>query len=161
MTNLPQLKEAVSFLEKKLKTLKIKKPELSIILGSGLGDFGSNLQTKLIVEYKDIPNFPVSTVFGHSGKLILAHDEKTGKHFWVMQGRVHFYEGYSMAQVIFPTRLFALLGVKRLIVTNAAGGVNRMFDAGDLMIIRDHINLMEQTRSLVRTMKHLGQDSRI
>ena len=111
-------------------------PKVGIILGSGLGDFGDNLENAEYYDYKDIPNLPVSTVVGHKGRFVV-----TSKLI-CMQGRFHFYEGYPLTDVTFPIRLMKLLGVEKLIVTNAAGGVNTAFNAGDLMVITDHINLM-------------------
>ncbi|MCK5808011.1 purine-nucleoside phosphorylase [bacterium] len=117
-------------------------PKLALILGSGLGSFPATVDIVAELPYSSIPNHPVSTVVGHEGKLLLAADKKSGKRFLIMQGRVHFYEGYSMSEVVFPVRMFALLGVKTLIVTNAAGGVNPSFEAGELMVIEDHLNMM-------------------
>ena len=116
------------------------KPETAIILGTGLGSLVNEITEKYEVQYKDIPNFPLSTVEGHSGKLIFG---KLGnKDIMAMQGRFHYYEGYAMKQVTFPVRVMALLGIKYLFVSNAAGGINTSFCVGDLMIITDHINLL-------------------
>ena len=114
------------------------KPETAIILGTGLGSLVNEITEKYEVEYKDIPNFPLSTVEGHSGKLIFG---KLGnKDIMAMQGRFHYYEGYSMKEVTFPVRVMRELGIKTLFVSNAAGGMNPDFIIGDLMIINDHIN---------------------
>ena len=115
-------------------------PELGIILGSGLGAFADLLKEKIVIPYQEIPHFPVSTVEGHAGQLIFGKVE--GRTIVVMQGRFHYYEGYNMAEVTFPVRVMQVLGVTGLIVTNAAGGVNTSFRPGDLIIIKDHINLM-------------------
>ena len=115
-------------------------PEVGIILGTGLGDFADNIEVKYSLEYKDIPGFPVSTVEGHKGRLIFGHIE--GRRVVAMQGRFHYYEGYTMQQVTFPVRVMKLLGIKYLFVSNASGGINTTFRVGDLMIINDHINLM-------------------
>ena len=115
-------------------------PEIGIVLGSGLGDFADSIQDKVEIAYKDIPGFPVSTVKGHDGKLIFG--KINSKKVCLMKGRIHFYEGYEMADVVYPIKVLADLGVKTLILTNAAGGVNTDFEPADLMIIRDHINLM-------------------
>lgn len=136
------INEAVDFISGKVHSSGHSMPELALTLGSGLGFFAENAEMLMEFSYGDIPNFPVSTVVGHKGRLILAKDEKTGKNFWVMQGRVHYYEGYTMEQVIFPVRVLIKLGIRKYVVTNAAGGVNPNFEAGDLMIIRDHINMM-------------------
>jgi purine-nucleoside phosphorylase len=113
-------------------------PEIGVILGSGLGNFSSELEVLSSLPYEQIPGFPVSTVEGHSGKLMLAKLE--GRLLIVMSGRFHFYEGYSVQEVVFPIRVMKLLGVKTLLLSNAAGGVHPDFQVGDLMIIRDHIS---------------------
>ena len=117
-------------------------PETAIILGTGLGSLVNEITDKYEIEYKDIPNFPLSTVEGHSGKLIFG---KLGnKEIMAMQGRFHFYEGYSMKEVTFPVRVMRELGIKTLFVSNAAGGMNPDFIIGDLMIINDHINFFPE-----------------
>lgn len=117
-------------------------PETAIILGTGLGSLVHEITDKYEINYKDIPNFPLSTVEGHSGKLIFG--KLGGKDILAMQGRFHFYEGYSMQQVTFPVRVMRELGIKTLFVSNAAGGMNPAFEIGDLMIITDHINLFPE-----------------
>ena len=117
---------------------KVKtKPDIALVLGSGLGDFANGFEDASVIEYKDIPDFPVSTVSGHVGRFILGrlHD----KNIIAMQGRVHHYEGYDMHQVVMPIRLMKLMGADTLILTNAAGGINSSFKPGDLMAITDHI----------------------
>ena len=117
-------------------------PETAIILGTGLGSLVNEITDKYEIEYKDIPNFPLSTVEGHSGKLIFG---KLGnKEIMAMQGRFHFYEGYSMKEGPFPVRVMRELGIKTLFVSNAAGGMNPDFLIGDLMIINDHINFFPE-----------------
>ncbi len=117
-------------------------PETAIILGTGLGSLVHEITDKYEISYKDIPNFPVSTVEGHSGKLIFG---KLGnKDIMAMQGRFHFYEGYSMKEVTFPVRVMRELGIKTLFVSNASGGTNADFEIGDLMIITDHINFFPE-----------------
>ena len=118
------------------------RPEVGIILGTGLGDFADNIEVKYSLEYKDIPGFPVSTVEGHKGRLIFGHIE--GCRVVAMQGRFHYYEGYTMQQVTFPIRVMCELGIKTLFVSNAAGGMNPAFSIGDLMVITDHINFMPE-----------------
>lgn len=115
------------------------RPKLALILGSGLGDFASQVEDSVSIPYSEIPYFPESTVAGHSGKLVLG--TIGGVTVAVMQGRVHAYEGYSMTQVTFPMRVLGLLGVERLIVTNAAGGINTRYGQGAIVAIADHINL--------------------
>ena len=117
-------------------------PTTAIILGTGLGQLASEITDKYEFPYSEIPNFPISTVEGHSGKLIFG---KLGnKDIMAMQGRFHFYEGYSMKEVTFPVRVMYELGIKTLFVSNAAGGMNPQFNIGDLMIITDHINLFPE-----------------
>lgn len=117
---------------------KIKfKPEVALILGSGLGDYADEMQVKESLEYSEIGGFPISTVAGHEGKFLFGYVK--GVPVVAMQGRVHFYEGYPMSDVVLPVRLMGLLGAKTLILTNAAGGVNMKFKPGDLMMITDHI----------------------
>lgn len=115
------------------------RPVLGVILGSGLGNFASKVEGATVIPYAEIPGFPQSTVVGHSGKLVVGHIG--GVAVAVMQGRVHAYEGYAMAEVTFPTRVLGLLGCKSLIVTNAAGGVSTTLTQGGLVAISDHINL--------------------
>lgn len=115
------------------------KPEIALILGSGLGAMAEKIENPVKIRYSDIPNFPVSTVVGHAGELIIG--ELEGKNVVAMQGRFHYYEGYSQSLTTMPVRVMKMLGAKTLIVTNAAGGANKDFNAGDLMIIKDHINL--------------------
>jgi purine-nucleoside phosphorylase len=115
-------------------------PQVGIILGSGLGALAANVEFANIIPYKDIPDWPISTVIGHQGYLVIGKFE--GKEVIVMQGRVHYYEGYSMSQVVLPVRVLQRLGIEFLIVTNAAGAVNPDFSPGDLMLITDQINLI-------------------
>ncbi|WP_053956780.1 purine-nucleoside phosphorylase [Inediibacterium massiliense] len=121
-----------------LNQTKIK-PEIGLILGSGLGSLADQIEEKEIYPYSKIPHFPISTVEGHAGQLVIGTLE--GKRVIAMQGRFHFYEGYKMEEVTFPVRVMKLLGVETLIVTNAAGAVNTSYEPGDLMVISDHINL--------------------
>lgn len=117
-------------------------PEYAIILGSGLSKLEEEVEVISQIKYANIPNFPKSTVSGHSGKLIYG---KIGKHYVLMMaGRSHYYEGYNMQEVTFPIRVFYQLGIRKLIVSNASGGVNPDFEIGDIMIIRDHINLFPE-----------------
>ncbi len=115
-------------------------PEVGIILGSGLSAVAEAVEAEAMIAYPDIPHFPRATVEGHAGRLVVGHLE--GQPVMVMQGRAHYYEGYSMAQITLPVRVMQVLGVKTLIVTNAAGGLNPSFRPGDVMVIRDHINLI-------------------
>jgi purine-nucleoside phosphorylase len=135
---LERIQETADFLKSKMHT----HPETAIILGTGLGSLVNEITDKYEIGYETIPNFPVSTVEGHSGKLIFG---KLGnKDIMAMQGRFHFYEGYSMKEVTFPIRVMRELGIKTLFVSNAAGGMNPAFEIGDLMIITDHINFFPE-----------------
>ncbi len=135
---LGKIKQTADF----LKTKITNQPEVAIILGSGLGGLGNKIENSIKIKYQDIPNFPVSTVEGHSGQLVFG--TLAGKNVVAMQGRFHFYEGYGMKEVTFPVRVMHFLGVKNLIVSNAAGGLNPKFNQGDLMIITDHINFFPE-----------------
>ncbi len=132
---LEQIKNTAAYIQNNISI----KPEIGIILGSGLGGLVKEINIKHTIPYEEIPNFAVSTVEGHSGKLIFG--ELGGKNVVVMQGRFHYYEGHSMHQVTLPVRVMKFLGIQKLFVSNAAGGVNAGFEIGDLMIINDHINL--------------------
>ena len=135
---LEKIQETAAFLKEKMHT----QPETAIILGTGLGSLVNDITDKYEISYTDIPNFPVSTVEGHSGKLIFG---KLGdKDIMAMQGRFHYYEGYPMTEVTFPVRVMRELGIKTLFVSNAAGGMNPNFEIGDLMIITDHINFFPE-----------------
>lgn len=122
-----------------IKAQGITEPTIGLILGSGLGDLADEIEEAIEVDYHDIPNFPVSTVEGHDGKLV--YGTLAGKKVIALKGRFHYYEGYDLAKVTFPVRIFKELGVESVIITNAAGGVNETFAPGDLMIITDHLNL--------------------
>ncbi|WP_166239232.1 purine-nucleoside phosphorylase [Paenibacillus turpanensis] len=136
MTYVDNINEAADYIRSKLGG---KAPELGLILGSGLGDLADRIEDGVAIDYSDVPHFPVSTVEGHAGRFVVGTLE--GKTVIAMQGRFHFYEGYPMQKVVFPVYVMKELGIKALVVTNAAGGMNRSFQPGDLMLIRDHINL--------------------
>lgn len=133
---LKTIKETVSFIKSKIDL----QPEIGIILGTGLGGMVNEIDIDTVLEYEDIPNFPVSTVESHHGKLIFG--KLNGKKIVAMQGRFHYYEGYSPQEVTFPVRVMKYLGISHLFVSNASGGVNPDFKIGDLMILDDHINLI-------------------
>lgn len=130
------------------------RPSVGIILGSGLGGLVKEIQVEFILPYSEIPNFPLSTVEGHGGKLIFG--ELGGKKVVAMQGRFHYYEGYTMKQITFPVRVMKALGVRALCVSNACGGMNPAFAVGDLMIISDHINLFPDNPLIGRNHPDLG-----
>ena len=132
-----RIREAAAFIREQIGG---KTPEVGIILGSGLGKLGDAIEAEAVIPYARIPNFARSTAIGHKGNLIFGR--RAGKYVCAMQGRFHYYEGYAMDQVTLPVRVLAALGIKALFVSNAAGGLNQTFSVGDLMIIRDHINLM-------------------
>lgn len=132
--NKTAIETAATFINDKLTA----RPEFGLILGSGLGVLAEEIENPVQITYEDIPNFPVSTVEGHAGRLVIG--ELEGKTVLAMQGRFHFYEGYGLDEVTFPVRVMRQLGIDKVIVTNAAGGVNPAFEAGDLMMITDHIN---------------------
>lgn len=115
-----------------------RKPQIGMILGSGLGDLADKIENPIYIDYNDIPNFPISTVKGHKGRLVIGDFES--KVVVAMQGRFHFYEGYGLEEVTFPIRVMKAIGVETILVTNAAGGVNKDLEPGDLMLISDHIN---------------------
>ncbi len=144
------LQEAVDFIKKKIPV----RPKIGVILGSGLGILAAEVEEPIRIYYSGIPNFPVSTVEGHEGQLVFGR--LAGQQVVLMQGRFHFYEGYSMEQVALPVRVMFKLGVKLLIVTNAAGGINEEFRPGDLMIITDHINLMGTNPLIGRNYDDIG-----
>ena len=125
-----------------LRTRVADMPRIAIILGTGLGGLRNHIEDQVIIPYTEIPNFPVSTVEGHSGNLIIG--SLGGKRVIAMQGRFHYYEGYDMKQVTFPVRVFKALGVETLFVSNAAGGMNKEFQVGSIMTITDHINLFPE-----------------
>lgn len=131
-----KIKETKSFIESKVDS----QPEIGIILGTGLGGLVADIDISVELIYSSIPNFPVSTVESHAGKLIFG--KIAGKDVIVMQGRFHYYEGYSMQEITFPIRIMKELGVKVLLISNASGGMNPQFSKGDLMILNDHINLL-------------------
>ncbi len=133
-----KIQETASWLKAKMSS----SPTTAIILGTGLGRLADEIEIESSISYQDIPNFPVSTVEGHSGRLLFG--KLGGKDIIAMQGRFHFYEGYSMKEVTFPIRVMYELGIKTLFVSNAAGGTNPNFEIGDLMIITDHINLFPE-----------------
>ena len=135
---LETIKQTSDYLKNKIGEI----PNTAIILGTGLGELANEIDNKTEIPYAEIPNFPISTVEGHSGKLIIG--TLGGKRILAMQGRFHFYEGYSMKEVTFPVRVFQALGVEYLFVSNAAGGMNPSFDIGDIMLIEDHINMFPE-----------------
>ncbi|HLF51485.1 purine-nucleoside phosphorylase [Flavobacterium sp.] len=133
-----QVQETVNYIKEKTNFT----PEYGVILGSGLGSFTDDIQIEFSLPYNEIPNFPVSTVEGHKGALVFG--SIGDKKVVAMQGRFHFYEGYNMKEVTFPVRVMKYIGVKKVIVSNASGGVNPNYKVGDIVIIKDHINMMPE-----------------
>ncbi len=149
-TMIDKIKETADFI--RLQSQKL--PKIAVILGTGLGDLVNHIEVTKEIPYTEIPNFPVSTVAGHSGKLIFGN--LGGKFIVAMQGRFHYYEGYDMKQVTFPVRVFKEIGVETLFVSNAAGGMNKEFKVGDVMIITDHINLFPENPLRGKNYDELG-----
>jgi len=147
---LKKIKETTEYIQKNVNV----KPEIGIILGTGLGGLVNEIEITHVIPYETIPNFPVSTVEGHSGKLIFGL--LGGKKVVAMQGRFHYYEGYSMQELTFPVRVMKYLGIQKLFVSNASGGVNPDFEIGDLMIITDHINLLPDNPLMGKNYPELG-----
>ncbi|MDZ4677220.1 MAG: purine-nucleoside phosphorylase [Oligoflexia bacterium] len=151
MTNIPdQLNDAVSYIRSQCQM----KPRIGLILGSGLGNYVDTIKAEWSSEYSLIPHFGTTSVEGHRGRLVLGHIEDVPVA--VLQGRLHLYEGYSISEVVFPTRTLAMLGIEVLLVTNAAGGLSKRMVAGDFMAINDHINLMGDNPLKGRQMERLG-----
>lgn len=145
-----QITESVAFIRNKYKG----ETAVGIILGSGLGNLVHEIETECEISYEEIPHFPVSTVQGHRGRLL--YGRLGGKPVWVMAGRFHFYEGYTAQQISYPVRVLRLLGVKTLLLTNAAGGVNPGFSIGDLMVIQDHISFFTHNPLIGKNEDELG-----
>jgi purine-nucleoside phosphorylase len=136
MDYLVKIQNAFQHLKSKITLI----PEIGIVLGSGLGDLANSIEKPINIPFSEIPHFPVSTVEGHDGKLIFG--TLAGKSVMVLKGRVHYYEGYSMKEITFPIRIMQAFGIKKLILTNACGGLNPELNVGDLVLIKDHINLI-------------------
>ena len=147
---LQMVNETADFIKKAVGEM----PKVAVILGTGLGDLVNHIEIRNELDYHNIPNFPVSTVEGHSGKLIFGN--LGGKYVMAMQGRFHYYEGYNMKQVTFPVRVMRHLGVETLFVSNAAGGMNKEFRVGDVMVITDHINLFPENPLRGKNYDELG-----
>lgn len=150
MDLLSQLDETVQFLRARYSN----KPSVGIVLGSGMGNFTDEIVIEKEIDYADIPNFPLSTVEGHKGKLVFG--KLSNKTVMVMAGRFHFYEGYTAQEIVFPIRVMKWLGVEILILSNAAGAVNPSFNVGDLMIIKDHISLFTPNPLIGKNFEELG-----
>lgn len=145
-----KINKAAAFIEDKIRL----KPEIALILGSGLGVLAKEVENKTVIKYEEIPHFPVSTVEGHAGQFVVG--KLKDKKVLAMQGRFHYYEGYSMQEIALPIRVMNKLGINKLIVTNAAGGININFKPGNFMIIQDHINLMGDNPLKGENLKEFG-----
>ena len=145
-----RISEAVQYIRNQIDF----EPKIALILGSGLGDFAKNIKIEKTIEYKEIPNFPVSTVPGHKGQFVFGYLDDVP--MVIMQGRVHFYEGYKITDVVMPTRVMRLLGAEVLFLTNAAGGINPGFSAGNLMLINDHISSFVPSALIGENIDELG-----
>lgn len=145
-----QIKEAAKYIEQQMNV----KPEIGLILGSGLGVLGDHIENAVVIAYEDIPHFPVSTVEGHAGELMIG--SISGKSVVLMRGRFHMYEGYGPELTAFPVRVMKALGVQALVVTNAAGGINLEFASGNLMLISDHLNLTGKNPLIGANEEELG-----
>jgi purine-nucleoside phosphorylase len=147
---LNKIKETIEFIQKQINS----QPKVGIILGTGLGGLVNQIEIEHQIKYSEIPNFPVSTVEGHHGNLIFGKID--GTSIVAMQGRFHYYEGYSMQEITLPVRVLKFLGIKYLFVSNASGGMNPSFKVGDLMVINDHINLFGTNPLIGRNIEELG-----
>jgi purine-nucleoside phosphorylase len=145
-----KITESVDFLRSRTDL----QPEFGIILGTGLGGLVNEIDIECVIPYQDIPHFPVSTVDGHHGRLIFGR--MAGRPIMAMQGRFHYYEGYSMTEVVFPVRVMNFMGINLLILSNASGGVNPDFEVGDIMVIEDHINLMKDNPLIGKNDPQIG-----
>lgn len=150
MTLPEQLAEAKTFIKNNSQV----KPLIGLILGSGMGPFAESISRECVLEYERIPYFGKTSVAGHQGRLIMGH--VSGIPVAALQGRLHYYEGFSMSEVVFPTRTLAMLGIKALLVTNAAGGLNKSMKPGDFMVINDHINMMGDNPLKGKNIDELG-----
>lgn len=147
---LKKIYEAVEFIQSQVDF----RPSVGVVLGSGLGSFTSEIEIRKEIDYHLIPHFPISTVEGHSGKLIFG--QISGKPVVAMAGRFHYYEGYATDEIVFPIRVMKFLGIKTLLVSNAAGGTNPDFKVGDLMIINDHISMLTPNPLIGKNENDLG-----
>lgn len=147
---LEKIRQAVEY----IKPFLTETPEYAIVLGSGLGKLQEEVEDKVIIDYRDIPHFPQATVAGHKGRLILGRIED--KPVLMMAGRFHYYEGYTMQEVTFPMRVFKGLGIDKLLLSNASGGVNPNYEVGDAVVISDHINMMPEHPLRGKNLDELG-----
>lgn len=152
MFKFEQYEESAKYIKDRLGELA---PKIAIILGSGLGTISEDIENKIIIKYADIPNFPISTISGHAGELIIG--KINGKDIIAMNGRFHYYEGYDLKEATFPVRVFKLLGIEKLIITNAAGGINTDYKAGDFMVINDYLSFFAESVLRGRNIDEFGE----
>ncbi len=152
MFSYEQYQESAKYIKSKIGKIE---PKLAIILGSGLGVLSDEFEEKTIIKYSDIPNFPVSTVEGHAGELIIG--KLNGVELVAMNGRFHYYEGYDLKEVTFPIRVFKLLGIEKLIITNAAGGINVKFQPGDFVVINDYLSFFAESVLRGKNLDEFGE----
>ena len=151
MFSYEEYQESANYIKEKIGSLN---PKIAIILGSGLGVLKDEFEEKIVIKYNEIPNFPVSTVEGHAGELIIG--KLNGKAIIAMNGRFHYYEGYDLKETTFPERVFKLLGIEKLIITNAAGGVNKEYVAGDFMVINDYLSFFAESVLRGKNLEEFG-----
>ncbi len=152
MFSFSNYQESSNYIKSKIGELK---PKIAIILGSGLGVLSEEIEDKIVINYRDIPNFPVSTVEGHAGELIIG--TLNGVEIIAMNGRFHYYEGYDLKETTFPIRVFKLLGIEKLIITNASGGINTNFKAGDFMVINDYLSFFAESVLRGKNLDEFGE----
>lgn len=152
MYTYPEYKKSADFIKSKMGDFN---PKIAIILGSGLGSLSEEFEGKIVIKYSDIPNFPVSTVKGHAGELIIG--KLNDKQVLAMNGRFHYYEGYDLNKATFPIRVFKLLGIEKLILTNAAGGINTKFHPGDFMVINDYLSFFAESVLRGKNLDEFGE----
>lgn len=140
MFSYEQYEESAKYIKEKIGN---KNPKIAIVLGSGLGILADEIEEKIVIKYNEIPNFPISTVEGHAGELLIG--KINGKEIIAMNGRFHFYEGYDLKETTFPIRVFKILGIEKLILTNAAGGINTNYKPGDFMVINDYLSFYAES----------------
>lgn len=152
MFNFQEYEKSANYIKEKMENLN---PKIAIILGSGLGTIKDEFEEQIVIKYNEIPNFPVSTVEGHAGELIIG--KLNGKEIMAMNGRFHYYEGYNLEQVTFPVRVFKLLGIDKLIITNSAGGINKKLDVGDFMVINDYLGFFSESALRGKNLEEFGE----
>lgn len=152
MFNYEQYNESAKYIKNKIGTLN---PKIAIILGSGLGVLSEEFEQKTVIKYSEIPNFPISTVEGHAGELIIG--KLNGIEVIAMNGRFHYYEGYDLKETTFPIRVFKLLGIEKLILTNASGGINTSYEAGDFMVINDYLSFFADSVLRGKNLNEFGE----